>query len=455
MYRVYAQDPQARVNVGIRRRLAPLLGNDRTMIEMMNGLLFSLPGTPILYYGDEIGMGDNIYLGDRNARAHPDAVGQRPQRRVLRAPTPSGSTCRHHRPRVPLPGGQRRGPAGEPELAAVVDEAAHRPAPALPGLRPGDARAPAPRQPQGARLPAALRGRADPRGRQPLPLRPVRRARPLRVPGRGPGRAVRQHASSRRSATCPYFITLGPHGFYWFSLEPDRGRAPRRRWPASRSRRRWDDALRRAAPSASSRRSCPATSRDRRWFGDKARTITSAHAWLDAVPVPDARAARRRRWPSSSIVRVELDYGEPRAVRAAARLRRRGAGRGAAPVAPRGGARRRCGPAATTGVLVDAVWRARASRGRCSRCIGRRRSLPGRDGPAGRGARPVPPPASGRWSTRRAAGRRSSAEQSNSSVAFGDRAIVKFIRRFERASTRAWSSAASSSERAHFRHSPG
>jgi maltose alpha-D-glucosyltransferase/alpha-amylase len=67
MYRAYAQDPQARVNVGIRRRLAPLLGNDRTMIEMMNGLLFSLPGTPIVYYGDEIGMGDNIYLGDRNA----------------------------------------------------------------------------------------------------------------------------------------------------------------------------------------------------------------------------------------------------------------------------------------------------------------------------------------------------------------------------------------------------
>jgi len=66
MYRVYAHDAQARINLGIRRRLAPLLNNDRKKIELMNGLLFSLPGTPVIYYGDEIGMGDNFYLGDRN-----------------------------------------------------------------------------------------------------------------------------------------------------------------------------------------------------------------------------------------------------------------------------------------------------------------------------------------------------------------------------------------------------
>ncbi len=65
MYRVYAADPQARINLGIRRRLAPLLGNNIRQIELMNALLFSLPGTPIIYYGDEIGMGDNVYLGDR------------------------------------------------------------------------------------------------------------------------------------------------------------------------------------------------------------------------------------------------------------------------------------------------------------------------------------------------------------------------------------------------------
>ncbi|MGL5921980.1 maltose alpha-D-glucosyltransferase [Chroococcidiopsis sp.] len=66
MYRVYARDPAMRLNLGIRRRLAPLLGNDRRQIELLNSLLLSLPGTPVLYYGDEIGMGDNVYIGDRN-----------------------------------------------------------------------------------------------------------------------------------------------------------------------------------------------------------------------------------------------------------------------------------------------------------------------------------------------------------------------------------------------------
>ncbi len=66
MYRVYATDSRARINLGIRRRLAPLLTNNRRKIELINILLLSLPGTPILYYGDEIGMGDNIFLGDRN-----------------------------------------------------------------------------------------------------------------------------------------------------------------------------------------------------------------------------------------------------------------------------------------------------------------------------------------------------------------------------------------------------
>jgi maltose alpha-D-glucosyltransferase / alpha-amylase len=66
MYREYAKDPRMRINIGIRRRLAPLMDNGRRQMEMMNALLMSMPGTPIIYYGDEIGMGDNVYLGDRN-----------------------------------------------------------------------------------------------------------------------------------------------------------------------------------------------------------------------------------------------------------------------------------------------------------------------------------------------------------------------------------------------------
>ena len=66
MYKVYVKDPKARINLGIRHRLAPLLENNRKKIELLNVLLFTLPGTPVIYYGDEIGMGDNFYLGDRD-----------------------------------------------------------------------------------------------------------------------------------------------------------------------------------------------------------------------------------------------------------------------------------------------------------------------------------------------------------------------------------------------------
>ena len=111
MYREYAKDPRMRLNLGIRRRLAPLMDNDRRQIELLHSLLFTLPGSPVLYYGDEIGMGDNIYLGDRNGVRTPmQWTGDRNAGFI--GPTRRGSTAGDHSgPALPLPGEQRRGRA--------------------------------------------------------------------------------------------------------------------------------------------------------------------------------------------------------------------------------------------------------------------------------------------------------------------------------------------------------
>ena len=123
MYREYAADPRMRLNLGIRRRLAPLIGNSRPRIELLNSLLLSLPGTPVIYYGDEIGMGDNIYLGDRNGVRTPMQwtgdrnAGFSPGR--LRP----ALLAADHGPGLRLPGDQRRGPAARAVVAPELDEA--------------------------------------------------------------------------------------------------------------------------------------------------------------------------------------------------------------------------------------------------------------------------------------------------------------------------------------------
>ena len=93
MYRMYAADPRARINLGIRRRLAPLMENDVDRIKLMNSLLLSMPGSPIIYYGDEIGMGDNIFLGDRNGVRTPMQWSPTATA-ASRAPTRSACSCR-------------------------------------------------------------------------------------------------------------------------------------------------------------------------------------------------------------------------------------------------------------------------------------------------------------------------------------------------------------------------
>jgi len=88
----YARDPRMKRNIGIGRRLAPLVDNDRRVAELLHALLFSFPGSPVLYYGDEIGMGDNIYLGDRDG-VRTRCSGRRTATPDLAERTSRSSTC--------------------------------------------------------------------------------------------------------------------------------------------------------------------------------------------------------------------------------------------------------------------------------------------------------------------------------------------------------------------------
>ena len=203
MYRIYATDLQARINLGIRRRLAPLMENDPERIRLMNSLLLSMPGSPIVYYGDEIGMGDNIYLGDRNGVRTP----------MQWSPDRNAGFSRADPQRLYLPPimdpiygyelGQRRGAAARPELAAQLDEAHARHAQGEQGVRPRPAGVPAPRQPQDPRLPEELRRRGDPVRREPRRA-PRSRSSSTSSASRA---ACRWRCSaaprSRRSASCP------------------------------------------------------------------------------------------------------------------------------------------------------------------------------------------------------------------------------------------------------------
>ncbi len=208
MWDEYAKDPRMKANIGIRRRLAPLLDNDVNRMELFTSLLLSLPGSPVLYYGDEIGMGDNIWLGDRDGVRTP--MQWTPDRNAgFSIATPGqAAPAAGSGPGLRVPTGQCRDRAGQLLLAAALDAADDPGAQAAPRLRPR--RLPGPRrlEPVGALLRARVRRR---RGRQhgqravreqPEPLPAAGRARPPPVGGRGAGRADRRRAlpPDRRAA---------------------------------------------------------------------------------------------------------------------------------------------------------------------------------------------------------------------------------------------------------------
>ena len=157
MYAQYAADPQMRLNVGIRRRLAPLMENSRPRIELMNSLLFSMPGTPIIYYGDEIAHGRQRLPRRPQRRAHADAVEQRSQRRVLARRSGAALRAGHHGLGLRLRSDQRRVAGAVAVLAAALDEADDRAAQAAPGVRPRLAPVHPDLEPQGPRLRPPLR----------------------------------------------------------------------------------------------------------------------------------------------------------------------------------------------------------------------------------------------------------------------------------------------------------
>jgi maltose alpha-D-glucosyltransferase/alpha-amylase len=295
MYKVYANEPQARINLGIRRRLASLMGNNRRKMELMNSLLLSLPGTPILYYGDEIGMGDNIYLGDRNgvrtpmqwsadrnagfSRANPqrlylpviidpeyhyESLNVEAQQHNLHSMLWWMKRLIQLRKRFRAFGrGTIEFLAPENRKILVFTRRSHE-------------------GPQEIILVVANLSRFV--QYVELDLSRFKGMVPVELIGQTPFPSIGE---------LPYFITLGPHSFYWFKLEtPQKPEAveiePER--PHLEIAASWDQAVRGKFKPALEKL-LPDYLKKARWFGGKARPVRSAKI-LGAIPIPfDSKTA--------------------------------------------------------------------------------------------------------------------------------------------------------------------
>ncbi|GAB4377669.1 MAG: maltose alpha-D-glucosyltransferase [Elainellaceae cyanobacterium] len=287
MYRVYAKDPQARINLGIRRRLAPLQGNNRRRIELLNSLLLSLPGTPVLYYGDEIGMGDNIYLGDRNGVRTP----------MQWSADRNAGFSRANPQRLYLP--------------VIVDPEYHYETVNVEAQRAN---------PNSLwwwmkRL-IAVRGRYKAFGRGTFELLYPENRKVLAFTRTYNGehilvvanlsrfvQAVELDLSAFQGATPveifgrtefppindqPYFLSLGPHAFYWFAiqfqttaLQPPK---PQTDLPVVLANGRWQDVYTRTESKITLERALAEYLRVYHWVGDKSELLQSVEI-IDAVPI--------------------------------------------------------------------------------------------------------------------------------------------------------------------------
>ena len=417
MYRSYASDPQMRVNLGIRRRLAPLLGNDRRKIELLNALLFSLPGTPVIYYGDEIGMGDNVYLGDRDSVRTP--MQWSPDRNA------GFSTANPHQLFLPA--------IIDPEYhyeTVNVETQRARPNSLLSWMRQLVALRRRHRvlgrgelemlEPDNPHVLAFLRHAEDGDGAPMLVVANLSRlAQHVELDLRGhlgatPVEAF-GHTEFAPIGELPYYLTLSPYGFFWFQLRPAReGTAGAAEGPRSLG---TPPAELLARPGRELTEVVAAHVQQRRWYGGRDRAVVRRKV-LDVISLGG----------DTSIVILQLDYadGEPDVY--------------SVPLAEVSGARAEellvhhpevvlgsFGDDEDRRVLVDALGDAGAAARLVTALTGRRR-------PRGaHGSLTVDLSARVRAGLREAASqgevRVMGAEQSNSSIVIGNEVILKAIRR--------------------------
>jgi len=291
MYRAYAHDPRMRINLGIRRRLAPLLGNHRRRIELMNGLLFSLPGTPVIYYGDEIGMGDNIYLGDRNGvrtpmQWSPDRNAGFSKAKSQQLYLPVIADAEYHYETVNVETLQNNPHSLLSWTKRLILLRKRHKAFGRGSLEFLD--------PENRKVLAYLRRYQDElilvianlsRFVQcvELDLSGMRGMIPVEMFG---------HTEFPPIGDRPYFFTLGPHAFYWLSLEPRRpqwelspGTVAKAGLPTVVLKGPWEAVFRGSADRDALAEILPSYLADCRWFGGRTRKLSSIRI-TEVIPVP-------------------------------------------------------------------------------------------------------------------------------------------------------------------------
>jgi len=421
MYRAYAGDPAMRVNLGIRRRLAPLLENHRQKIELMLGLLLSLPGTPFLYYGDEIGMGDNVYLGDRDSVRTP---------MQWSADRNAGfSSANPQRLFLPV--------VIDPEYHSEtinVEAQQHNPQSLLWWVRRlialrkryrvfgrGDLEILAPDNPH---VLAFLRSDGDTRvlvvanlsrfaQYVELDLAHYRGHSPLELFGRTEFPMVGE---------LPYLLTLGPHSFYWLELSapkvepPDGSGLPELRVPG-----RWR-ALFEPAGSQRLEAALPRLLSTRRWFAGKDRQVVAAH-------LLEAAAVGKQSEDVIAFVAVEYLDGPPDTYVIPVAFAPDGEADWLTADHPEIVLARVLPTEGPPGLLYDAHWDAGFARGLLRAVTRRTRSASRHDPLRAIPMRTVDEPAAAVVDTlpTQVLG----GEQSNTSIQYGDQYVLKTFRRFE------------------------